>query len=225
MDITLIGIGPGDWLSLTQAAARALEQALVILGAPRLLEGLPAQCGGRRIACLRTSELVEALTGLNSRAGQAAVAFSGDIGFYSGAASLLRTLQTALPEARFTLLPGLSSPQVLAARLGRPWQNWKLVSAHGVACNPAAACAGGGDVFFLTGGSCTPASLCAQLTEAGLGGCQATAASRLGYPDEAIVTGTAAQLAEQTFAPLSVLLVEGCPAPLRHRRVGGIPDE
>ena len=81
MDITLIGIGPGDWLSLTQAAARALEQALVILGAPRLLEGLPAQCGGRRIACLRTSELVEALTGLNGRAGQAAVAFSGDIGF------------------------------------------------------------------------------------------------------------------------------------------------
>ena len=158
MDITLIGIGPGDWLSLTQAAARALEQALVILGAPRLLEGLPAQCGGRRIACLRTSELVEALTGLNGRAGQAAVAFSGDIGFYSGAASLLRTLQTALPEARFTLLPGLSSPQVLAARLGRPWQNWKLVSAHGVVCNPAAACAGGGDVFFLTGGSCTPAA-------------------------------------------------------------------
>ena len=208
MDITLIGIGPGDWLSLTQAAARALEQALVILGAPRLLEGLPAQCGGRRIACLRTSELVDALTGLNGRAGQAAVAFSGDIGFYSGAASLLRPLQTALPEARFTLLPGLSSPQVLAARLGRPWQNWKLVSAHGVACDPAAACAGGGDVFFLTGGSC-----------------QATAASRLGYPDEAIVTGTAAQLAEQTFAPLSVLLVEGCPAPLRQSRVGGIPDE
>ena len=41
MDITLIGIGPGDWLSLTQAAARALEQAPVLLGAPRLLEGLP----------------------------------------------------------------------------------------------------------------------------------------------------------------------------------------
>ena len=99
MDITLIGIGPGDWLSLTQAAARALEQALVILGAPRLLEGLPAQCGGRRIACLRTSELVEALTGLNGRAGQAAVAFSGDIGFYSGAARLLRTLHAALPAA------------------------------------------------------------------------------------------------------------------------------
>mgnify|MGYP004648973255 CR=1 FL=1 len=225
MDITLIGIGPGDWLSLTQAAARALERALVILGAPRLLEGLPAQCGGRRIPCLRTSELVEALTGLNGRAGQVAVAFSGDIGFYSGAASLLRTLQTALPEARCTLLPGLSSPQVLAARLGRPWQGWKLVSAHGVACDPAAACAGGGDVFFLTGGSCTPASLCARLTEAGLGDYRATAASRLGYPEEAIVTGTAAQLAEQTFAPLSVLLVEGCPAPLRQSRVGGIPDE
>ena len=225
MDITLIGIGPGDWLSLTQAAARALEQAPVLLGAPRLLEGLPPQCSGRRIPCLRTSELVGALIGLSGQAERAAVAFSGDIGFYSGAASLLHTLQAALPEARCTLLPGLSSPQVLAARLGRPWQGWKLVSAHGVACDPAAACAGGGDVFCLTGGSCTPASLCARLTEAGLGDCRATAASRLGYPEEAIVTGTAAQLAEQTFAPLSVLLVEGCPAPLRQSRVGGIPDE
>ena len=225
MDITLIGIGPGDWLSLTQAAARALEQAPVLLGAPRLLEGLPPQCSGRRIPCLRTSELVGALIGLSGQAERAAVAFSGDIGFYSGAASLLHTLQAALPEARFTLLPGISSPQVPAARLGRPWQGWKLVSAHGVACDPAAACAGGGDVFFLTGGSCTPTSLCARLTEAGLGDCRATAASRLGYPEEAIVTGTAAQLAEQTFAPLSVLLVEGCPAPLRQSRVGGIPDE
>lgn len=225
MDITLIGIGPGDWLSLTQAAAQALEQAPVLLGSPRLLEGLPPQCSGRRIPCLRTSELVETLIGLSDQAERAAVAFSGDLGFYSGAASLLHTLQAALPEARCTLLPGLSSPQVLAARLGRPWQGWKLVSAHGVACDPAAACAGGGDVFFLTGGSCTPASLCARLTEAGLGDCRATAASRLGYPEEAIVTGTAAQLAEQTFAPLSVLLVEGCPAPLRQSRVGGIPDE
>ena len=48
MDITLIGIGPGDWLSLTQAAARALEQALVILGAPRCR---PNAAGGALPAC------------------------------------------------------------------------------------------------------------------------------------------------------------------------------
>ena len=223
MDITLIGIGPGDWLSLTQAAARALEQAPVLLGAPRLLEGLPPQCSGRRIPCLRTSELVGALIGLSGQAERAAVAFSGDIGFYSGAASLLHTLQAALPEARCTLLPGLSSPQVLAARLGRPWQGWKLVSAHGVACDPAAACAGGGDVFFLTGGTETPATLCQKLIAAGMGAAHGVVGENLGTEAEAIRYGSAAELAGQSFAPLSVLLVENFDLP--QFRSQGWPDE
>ena len=223
MDITLIGIGPGDWLSLTQAAARALEQAPVLLGAPRLLEGLPPQCSGRRIPCLRTSELVGALIGLSGQAERAAVAFSGDIGFYSGAASLLHTLQAALPEARCTLLPGLSSVQLLAARLGRPWQGWKLVSAHGVACDPAAACAGGGDVFFLTGGTETPATLCQKLIAAGMGAAHGVVGENLGTEAEAIRYGSAAELAGQSFAPLSVLLVENFDLP--QFRSQGWPDE
>ena len=84
--------------------------------------------------------------------------FSGDTGFYSGAAALCRALDDAgLP---YTVLPGVSSVQLLAAALGRPWQGWRLVSAHGCACDPVAACRAGGTTFFLTGGSETPATLC-----------------------------------------------------------------
>ena len=38
------------------------------------------------------------------------------------------------------VLPGISSVQLLSAAIGRPWQDWKLVSAHGCACDPAAEC-------------------------------------------------------------------------------------
>ena len=72
------------------------------------------------------------------------------------------------------LLAAAAGPAVnllLAAALGRPWQDWKLVSAHGCACDPVAECltAGGKPVFFLTGGAETPASLCGRLAAAGLG--------------------------------------------------------
>ena len=52
--------------------------------------------------------------------------FSGDTGFYSGAAALCRALDDAgLP---YTVLPGVSSVQLLAAALGHPGQGWRLVS-------------------------------------------------------------------------------------------------
>ena len=57
---------------------------------------------------------------------------------------------------------------------------------------------------------------------AGLGGAAATVGENLGTPSQRLVTGTAQELAAQHFAPLSVLLVENVPAPLR--RTPGLPD-
>ena len=138
------------------------------------------------------------------------------------------TALTALLEKEgipFRVLPGLSSVQYLAARLGRPWQDWKLVSAHGCACDPVAECltAGGKPVFFLTGGAETPASLCGRLAAAGLGDAHVLVGEELGRAEEKIMFGTAQEFAQKQFASLSVLLVEHLPQP--PRRVPGFPDE
>ena len=61
-----------------------------------------------------------------------------------------------------------------------------------------------------------------QLADAGLGDAAATVGENLGTPSQRLVTGTARELAAQRFAPLSVLLVENVPAPLR--RTPGLPD-
>ena len=187
MKITLVGMGSGAPGSLTAAGLETLRGAELIIGARRLLENLPEGCTANRAALYKTDEICALLR--QTDCAEAAVAFSGDTGFYSGAAALCRALDDAgLP---YTVLPGVSSVQLLAAALGRPWQGWRLVSAHGCACDPVAACRAGGTTFFLTGGSETPATLCQQL-------------------------------AAQRFAPLSVLLVENVPAPLR--RTPGLPD-
>lgn len=218
MKITLVGMGSGAPGSLTAAGLETLRGAELIIGARRLLENLPEGCTANRAALYKTDEICALLR--QTDCAETAVIFSGDTGFYSGAAALCRALDDAgLP---YTVLPGVSSVQLLAAALGRPWQGWRLVSAHGCACDPVTACRAGGTTFFLTGGSETPATLCQQLADAGLGDAAATVGENLGTPSQRLVTGTAQELAAQRFAPLSVLLVENVPAPLR--RTPGLPD-
>ena len=84
-------------------------------------------------------------------------------------------------------------------------------------------CGADAPTFFLTGGTETPAALCAKLTQSGCGEVAATVGENLGTDDQRLVAGTVQELAQQQFAALSVLLVEPCPA--LSRRVPGLPDE
>ena len=219
MKITLVGMGSGIPGSLTMQGLNALREAELIIGARRLLESLPDGCTGNRAPLYKIEEICALLR--TTEAAYVAVAYSGDTGFYSGASALCRALDAAgLP---YMVCPGLSSVQLLAAALGRPWQDWKLVSAHGCACTPALVCSADTPTFFLTGGSETPATLCEKLTQSSCGNVQATVGENLGTAAQRLVRGTAQELARQEFAALSVLLVEPCPA--LQRRVPGLPDE
>ena len=217
--ITLIGMGAGTPETLTAQSLAALQRADWIFGAKRLLEQLPAGCTEQRKALYKAEEILAWIA--QTKAETPVVLYSGDTGFYSGAAGLLEQLRVQGQEA--TVLPGLSSVQLLAAALGRPWQDWKLASAHGCACDPVAACSAGQPVFFLTGGAETPDTLCAALVQAGLGKTAVTVGEDLGTAAQKITQGTAAEIAGQSFASLSVLLVEA--APVTIRRTPGLPDE
>ena len=209
MNVTLIGMGSGQPENLTLQGLAALRQADLILGARRLLAVLPAGCTENRAAAYRPG------------AENAVLVYSGDTGFYSGASSMMEKLEALGVRAR--VLPGLSSIQLLAAALGRPWQGWNLVSAHGRTCDPVAECMQGRPTFFLTGGSEDPATLCAQLAAEGFGDVQGVVGQCLGTPEEKLFRGSVKELAAGRFNSLSVLLVEaveGLP-----RRAPGLPDE
>lgn len=205
MKVTLIGTGCGPVSEI---------HADYIVGASRLLEG----CGLRHDAATRAEEILELL--LASGCENCAVLYSGDTGFYSGARTLLPLLKGQGIQAE--VRPGLSSVQVLAAKLGRPWQDWILCSAHGTSCDPVAEVCQGKPAFFLTGGADGPGALCRELTDAGLGDLPVTVGENLGFAGERITAMTAARCAGKIFAPLNVLLCE--PAPRYPRRVPGIPD-
>ncbi len=217
MQVTLAALGGGTPETITAGCTAALEQAGCVIGARRLLEQLPRGCTENRIAAINPEAILDEILRQNT---DCAVVYSGDTGFYSGARGLLPLLEKAGIPAR--VLPGVSSVQLLSARLGRPWQDWNLVSAHGTECGVLAAVSAGRPAFFLTGGVLGPAEICRRLTEAGLGTLPVVIGERLSYPDEAVTAGTAQELAAGTYAPLSVLLAEA--APREKRRCPGFPD-
>ena len=154
MEVTLIGMGLGDPTTLTAQAVRALEGADGLIGARRLVEGLNLGREVPRYPATKGTEILEILEILR-RSGleRPCVLYSGDTGFYSGARTLLPLLRERGISVR--VLPGVSSLQYFSAQLGRPWQEWSVVSAHGLTCDPVGEvlAARGRPVFFLTGGA------------------------------------------------------------------------
>ena len=96
------------------------------------------------------------------------------------------------------------------------------VSAHGRAVAIAPILRGGRGAFVLVSGEDGVASLCHLLTETGMGSVSVTVGERLSYPDERITSGTAEELTEESFSPLSAVLVQG---PGTAAVPCGLPDE
>jgi len=111
MKITLVGMGSGAPGGLTVRGLAALQGAGLIIGARRLLQNLPDGCTDNRTALYKTDEICALLQEAGCE--QAAVVFSGDTGFYSGAGALCRALDAA--GTPYTVEPGVSSVQLLAA--------------------------------------------------------------------------------------------------------------
>ena len=218
MQVTLASLGGGRPETMTIECADALKRAGCILGAKRLLEDLPRGCTENRITAVKPQELLAAILRQET---DCVVLYSGDAGLYSGARGLLPLL--AERDISVRVLPGMSSVQLLSARLGLPWQDWELVSAHGMDCNIIGAVSKGRPVFFLTGGKLGPGEICQRLADAGLGSLSVTVGENLSCPEERITFGTAEELAGKTFPSLSVLLAEA--APRFERRCPGLPDE
>ena len=195
-----------------------LRRADRLIGSRRLISELPADCCPDRVVCTDPEKTVQLLR--ENKEGDTCVLFSGDTGFYSGCARLAELLSRE--NIPFTIVPGISSVALLAARARMPWQDWNLVSAHGREILAVNAVMKGRWTCFLTGGRNTPGALCEEFRRAGLGDLEVMVGERLSAPDECIRRGTASEFAGRPFDPLSVMLVQ--PAPRYPYRCPGIED-
>lgn len=227
--VTIIGAGPGNPDLLSRAALDAIDIADVVIGAHRALVGIDVPPDVVRCELVKTADIVAALTDAASWQ-RAVVVMTGDVGLFSGARRLVEALSgDARVDVR--IIPGISSASYLAARLARPWQDWRFASAHGVSCDIVAEAERAGELFLVTSGGEDPSRLSGELVQAGFGDARVTVAERLSYPDERITCATASEIAGQTFDDLNVMLIEfagGAGSPANSRwpyASSGIPDE
>lgn len=236
-NVTIIGAGPGNPDLLSRAALDAIDIADVVIGAHRALAGIDVPPDVVRCELVKTADIVAELTDAASWQ-RAVVVMTGDVGLFSGARRLVEAL-SGDAQVDVRVIPGISSASYLAARLARPWQDWRFASAHGVACDIVAEAERSGELFLATSGGEDPSRLSGELVQAGFGDARVTVAERLSYPEERITCATASEIAGQTFDDLNVMLIEfagsaGSPAGSSASRAAssrwpyassGIPDE
>ncbi len=240
--ITLLGIGMGSRGSMTTEAVQACERADCIIGAKRMLETL--QEFGKAMVPLYLSDEIAAYVEAHPEYRNIVVAFSGDVGFYSGAKKLLEQWKAqdktadktgnGFPGTRvlagdhggveIRLLPGISSVAYFAARLQIPWEDMTLVSSHGREQNLVGAVRTSEKVFTLASDAASIRRIAQKLVMYGLGTSEMYVGCDLSYPTEKIYEGSAAGFADFDQEGMCVALIcnpNAGEAVVTH----GIPDE
>ena len=200
-NVTILGIGMGDPGTMTQAAEQTCRAADLIVGAKRVTDALARF--GKPVQNAVAAKDIEAILRAASNE-NIVVAMSGDTGFYSGTKSLLPLIEDMSP----VVLPGISSIQYFAAKAGTGWDDALLLSAHGRPCNYVTKIRRSPKTILLVGGDRGVSDLLAALRDNSLGRLPVTVGENLSYPEERIVRGTAEEWMNETFAALSLVLVE-----------------
>ncbi|MGW3494918.1 precorrin-6y C5,15-methyltransferase (decarboxylating) subunit CbiE [Streptomyces sp. NPDC001020] len=197
--ITVVGTGTG-----TPLPADALAGADLVVGGRRHLDAVPLPEGAQRIVLGPPAPALDAIERCLGDGRRVVVLASGDPGFFG----IVRLLTERFGARRLDIRPGVSSVATAFARLGLPWDDAVVVSAHGR--DPRTAlnvCRAHPKVAVLTGPGAGPAELGAALAQ-DAGERVLVVASALGDPErERVERVTPAEAAGRDWgAAVSVVL-------------------
>jgi precorrin-6Y C5,15-methyltransferase (decarboxylating) len=222
-EVSLVGLHGGEWFGA--AAWRALEAATVLVGAPRHLAALPPGLTGERVALAGpVDRVLDDVVRHRDLGERVCVVVSGDPGFFG----LARLTRARLQPGGLTVHPAPTAVALACGRVGLPWDDAVVVSAHGRPLAPAVeAVARDPKVAVLCSPENPPQSLGRALVAAGCGARDVVVAARLGEPGEVIWAGDVDGLAGGVFDGLSVVIcVAPGPAPTGGPAwVWGRPDD
>lgn len=122
--IDIIGFDGRDW---STESIELLRNADIVAAGKRILAALPPELSARKVPL--GGNLAAELESLLRQESDArlVVAASGDPLCWG----IGGTLRRLLPEGSYRVHPGTAAFQLLAARLGEPWEKWELFHCHG----------------------------------------------------------------------------------------------
>jgi precorrin-6Y C5,15-methyltransferase (decarboxylating) len=174
-----------------------MVEADLFVGGRRHLEGV----GGRQVVI--GADVPAVLDAIAAEPGRVCVLASGDPGFFG----IVRALAERFGPDALDVRPAPSSVSLAFARLGMPWDDAVVVSAHGRPLRGAARrAAAAAKAAVLTSPESPPEALGKELLVLGAGG-RAVVCSQLGTEHETVTPVDLSGLAAGTWDPVSVVVL------------------
>ncbi|MEU6415890.1 precorrin-6y C5,15-methyltransferase (decarboxylating) subunit CbiE [Streptomyces spiralis] len=216
--ITVVGTGTGAAYD-----GEVLRGAELVVGGRRHLDAAPLPETAERVVLGPLAPALDVIEEYAGKERRVVVLASGDPGFFG----IVRALAERFGSGRLDVRPGVSSVAAAFARIGLPWDDAVVVSAHGRELRTAVnVCRARPKVAVLTGPGAGPAELGAAL--AGTCGDRVlVVASALGDPErERVERVTPDEAAARDWGPAVsvVVCLDEARALGPVRTVAGVPD-
>ncbi|HWW53115.1 MAG TPA: precorrin-6y C5,15-methyltransferase (decarboxylating) subunit CbiE [Acidimicrobiales bacterium] len=208
--IDVVGLVGDRVDGLVEAAVAAIGQADLLIGSPRLLDGVDAIANPSCARLALSGDLGAMTEAIEKQTGRSCVLASGDPGFFG----VVRPLAERFGPAALRVHPGPSSVALAFARLGWNWDDAAVVSAHGRPLEDAARLVARlSKVAVLVSPESPPEALGRALIAQGAVHQFVAVCARLGAASERVDVVDLAALAAGSWDPLSVVVLSVRPGP------------
>lgn len=203
--IHVVGIGLNGADGLVEEVRQLVWKATLLIGSDRHLSYFPNH-PGQRLVLGFTEAIKEIRHQTTANSGFIVVLVTGDPLFFG----LGRLLLTELPPEQLTFHPHLSAVQLAFNRIKVPWQDARVISAHGRSFEELVQALQQGveKIAVLTDGNNTPSAIARLLIALDLPSqYQFWVCENLGGEAERVQSWSSEEIQLQTFAPLNVVVL------------------
>lgn len=191
--VKIIGVGPGDGRYIIPLAWEFIRDAEVLVGGQRQLDALARPNQDQFVI---GNDLLAVRNYIEKQRYEKSVVVlaSGDPGLYS----IANYLATHMDKDSLEFIPGISSIQVMFARLKMPWQDVQILSMHGRTSDNLEQLINSRKVnALLTGGQWTPQVIAQYLQKAQVPDCEVAIGKDLSYPEEKLIYTSLGKLVDE----------------------------
>lgn len=221
--VYIVGIGMDGRNTLTSEAMMAIRSAECVIGATRMLESVGLGEDVWTVATYDKEEIFNTI--IETDANVFAVLMSGDTGFYSGAKGLIELIGCENDDIELKVIPGIATPVYFSSRIKIPWQDMKLLSAHGMDINVISNISRNKYTFMLLGGKISVSQIALKLIKYNMNNIKIYLGENLGQSNEKISSGTALEFMDYEEEKLTAIVIENTMFTRKPTAMVGLVDE
>jgi len=199
----ILGMGPGSKEYVLPIATRIIEDCDVLIGGSRHLKDYAAS-GKILVPIGKDLDAAVQMAREHMNNKKTAFLLSGDTGFFS----MLKYIKTRFKTEELEIVPGISSFQYMAARIGECWQDAYVGSTHGRELDLPEILKKYKKIFLLTDKENSPEGIAKIILENKYKNKRMVIGEKLSYEDEKITIGMPQDIINMSGFDMAVVVIK-----------------